>query len=603
MAVTMSTKITEGTQSVENNTTKVTVKTTVTSSNGSYNLNDPSGTYKIYKNSTSGKLLASGSFSHDINLNTTTTIFSKPFTLTHDDDGTLDIVVVITFATGISVGTLTNTETLSLSDIARESTVTASSCDIGEATTIVINSKSDSFRHTLTYGYSKSPTKFYEIVSKTKKTTYGWTVPEEAFAKCPNAKYVNITIKCETYSGSTKIGSDTCSFKAYANKDDCKPIVSITVAEDVNPHSLALTGDSSRVVKGISTLSYAVSAEPQNEATRKSVIVKNGTQNLATYSGTFSKAISEIIKATVTDSREYSNSATKELTLVDYTALSISASIKWQTPTGGIIDVTLSGNYSDINFGAVQNTLKLQYKCIPKSLYDSDSSNLTNASYVDIPVEPTVENGKFTVSFSIETLTSSNELFDYREAYSFRFRAIDAVFDNTDGYSPKGVTKQISAALPIFDWGKNDFNFNVPVYYNKDLSLTGAIKALTYGYELNCSTIGGSGWTINSFNATLVGGNLRCYFNATRSSATDSGNINNEEILTATITHNGKVRVLYNTSFNNGSIGTVATLYTTDNIVNDSDLSFKIVLAATGGTLSQLNGFVTLPVSINTKAY
>lgn len=465
MAVTMSTKITERAQSIENNTTKITVKTTVISSNGSYNLNAPSGTYKIYKNSTSGKLLASGSFSHDINLNTTTTIFTKDFTLTHDDDGTLDIVVVITFVTGISAGTLTNTETLSLSDIARESTVTASACDIGEATTIVINSKSDSFRHTLTYGYSKSPTKFYEIVSKTKKTTYGWIVPEEAFAKCPNAKYVNITIQCDTYSGSTKIGSDTCSFKAYANKDDCKPIVSITVAKDVNDHSLALTDDSSRIIKGVSTLSYEVSSEAQNEATLKSVTVKNGTQNLATYSGVFSKATSEIIKATVTDSREYSNSATKELTLVDYTALSMSASIKWQTPTGGIIDVTLSGNYSNINFGAVQNTLKLQYKCILKNLYDSDSSNLTSASYVDIPVEPTIENGKFTATFSINTLTSSEDVLDYREAYSFRFRAIDAVFDSTDGYSPKTATKHISAAFPIFDWGKDDFNFNVPVYY------------------------------------------------------------------------------------------------------------------------------------------
>ena len=31
-------------------------------------------------------------------------------------------------------------------------------------------------------------------------------------------------------------------------------------------------------------------------------------------------------------------------------------------------------------------------------------------------------------------------------------------------------------AKPIFDWGKDDFNFNVPVYIEGDLSLTGDIE-------------------------------------------------------------------------------------------------------------------------------
>ena len=469
MAVTMKTTVTQGEQSVENNTTKVTVKTTVTATGESHNLNDPSGTYKVYKNSTSGTVLAEGTFSHDIVKGATTQIFKKTITLTHDSDGTLDIVVVVSFTTGISAGTLKNTVEKTLSDIARESTVSAVSCDIGESTVITINRNSDSFKHTLQYGYSKSPSVFYDIVSKTSRTSYGWTVPDEAFSKCPDAKYVNITIKCITYLGTKEIGTDTCSFKAYANEDDCKPTVNITVAEDTNAHSLALTGDKKRIIKGVSDLSYTVVATAKNEATRKSITVTNGSQSLSAYSGKFEKATSATIKATVKDSRGYSNSDTENLTLVDYNGLSIGASIKWKTPTGNIIAVTLSGNYSNVNFGAKNNELKLYYKCIPKSVYDEKSSNLSDASYVAIPVTPTIDTAKkrFTVSFEIDKITTADVLLDYREAYSLRFMAIDMVFDSSDDgdHKHKWVTKHLASALPIFDWGKNDFNFNVPIYY------------------------------------------------------------------------------------------------------------------------------------------
>lgn len=474
MAVTMKTTVTQGEQSVEDNTTKVTVKTTVTASGESYNLNDPSGTYKVYKNSTSGTVLAEGIFSHDIVKGATTQIFKKTFTLIHDSDGTLDIVVVVSFTTGISAGTLKNTVEKTLSDIARESTVSAVSCDIGESTVITINRNSDSFKHTLQYGYGKSPSEFTTIISKTKKTSYGWSVPDEAYKKCTDAKYVNITIKCITYSGDTKLGSTTCTFKAYANEDDCKPEVSV-VARDINTHSLALTDSDSKVIKGVSTLYYGVAIEFKKEATRKSISVVNGTQKLTTEKGEFKKATSATVKATVTDTRGYSNSATaKGLTLIDYNGLSIGASIKWKTPTGNIISVTLSGNYSDVNFGAKQNSLSLYYKCIPKSVYDEKSSNLSDATYIAVPVEPTIDtkNKRFTVSFEIDKTTSDNVALDYREAYSLRFMAKDLVFDSSDeeNYKHKWVTKHLASALPVFDWGKNDFNFNVPIYYKGELA-------------------------------------------------------------------------------------------------------------------------------------
>ena len=466
MATKMSTTVTQGVQDIVSNTTQVKIKTITTTDNGSHNLNGPSGTIKVY-NTKTGTLIYNKSFSHDIGLNTTTTIFEKTITLAHNIDGTLDIKVVVTFVTGISAGTLTNEVLKTLTTIPRKSTVTAMACDIGAATTITVNRYSSSFTHTLQYGYGSSPSTFYTIVNKTPLTSWGWYVPEEAYQHCINSSYVYITIRCYTYSGTTLVGTSTCSFKATANKDDNKPSVSIDVAEDINSHSLTLTGNKNSLIKGVSTLSYKVSATAKNGATRKSVAVSNGNQSLAAYSGQFAKATSGTIKATVTDSRGYSNSAEKKLTFIDYTPLSFAASVKWNAPTNNIIDITLSGNYSAINFGAKSNSLILRYKCIPKSLFDANENNLTNAPLVTVPVSATIANGKYTAKFQITKTTSSEDGtpkdLDYHEAYTFRFFAADAVYDNSNGYSQKYATQHLAPTIPIFDWGKNDFQFNVPV--------------------------------------------------------------------------------------------------------------------------------------------
>ena len=58
---------------------------------------------------------------------------------------------------------------------------------------------------------------------------------------------------------------------------------------------------------------------------------------------------------------------------------------------------------------------------------------------------------------------------DYTKTYNIKVRAIDKI---TTAYPPE----QSMMAKPIFDWGKNDFNFNVPVHIEGDLSLTGDIE-------------------------------------------------------------------------------------------------------------------------------
>lgn len=51
--------------------------------------------------------------------------------------------------------------------------------------------------------------------------------------------------------------------------------------------------------------------------------------------------------------------------------------------------------------------------------------------------------------------------FDYQKAYTFQVRAIDGTASVT--LSTAVVEYIVQKGTPVFDWGENDFKFNVPV--------------------------------------------------------------------------------------------------------------------------------------------
>lgn len=163
-------------------------------------------------------------------------------TITHNTDGSKSITISAsspTLPAGAGYGPLSGsaTGTAVLTTIPRASKVSCADGDIGKATTININRASDKFTHTLTYSFSGLTG---TIATKTSATSISWNIPTTFFAKIPNATYGNGTITCQTYSGSTVIGSSTCSFKANVNETENKPTVSATV-QDTNTKTVALT--------------------------------------------------------------------------------------------------------------------------------------------------------------------------------------------------------------------------------------------------------------------------------------------------------------------------------------------------------------------------
>ena len=373
--------------------------------------------------------------------------------INHDADGgkTITISGSVTGPSGTSMaGKVTSgSKSVALDTIPRASSVTATNANIGSKTTITISRASSSFTHTLTYSFGGLTG---TIATKTTSTSVSWTVPTSFYAKIPDDPSGKCTITCDTYSGSTKIGTDTTTFTATAAESVCAPSVSVT-AVDTNADVIALTGSNKRIVKGFSDVKVTTTATAKNSASISSVSVTCGSEKKTGTSVTFDDVESATIKATATDSRGYPTTTTASgLTLVNYIVPTIKETITRESPTSDIVNIHVEGNWFNGSFGAVTNTLKVQVRYKPKSQAEYTDEDV----YQDMTV--TKSGNTYTASISIAGLV-------YTQAYSIRIRVRDAIHEHQGPIAdPVWRETGISKGVPVFDWGEDDFRFNVPIY-------------------------------------------------------------------------------------------------------------------------------------------
>ena len=327
--------------------------------------------------------------------------------------------------------TYASSQTFTLPTIPRASSVSCSTANIGSNATITINRASTSFTHTLTYSFgSLSGT----IATKTSSTNISWTIPTTFYGQIPNSKSGTGTITCDTYSGSTLIGSKSTSFTATVSESASKPTLSPTVS-DSNTTTTALTGNSSKFIKYYSNASVATGAQARNSATLKSQKITCGAKSISSASGTINAVESGSFTFSATDSRGYTTTQTLNKTLIEYIKLTCSLNAGAPT-TAGVATLKISGNYWDGTFGKVANTLTVQYRY--KAQGGSYGSWTT--------VSATKSNNTYNATATISGL-------NYQTTYVFQARAVDKLATiNTD--------EQARRTTPIFDWSKNDFNVN-----------------------------------------------------------------------------------------------------------------------------------------------
>lgn len=379
-----------------------------------------------------------------------TELASGSFKITHNSDGTGSFKAYV--GAGIYNWSInkTGTTTFTLDTIPRASTIGATDANIGANSTILVTRKSASYSHSIKYifgnmsGYINADGSVSTSEVVIVATSISFTVPTAFYTQIPENTYGICTLMITTYSGSTKIGSiKTTTFKATAARDNCAPTVYGSVI-DTNDATIALTGDSAKLIRYASTALCTITAEAKNSATInfKSIGDTTVTENTKTIV----EIESSSVKFTAKDSRGYETSYTVDKALsslwVEYIKLTANIVLTRDDPTSGKATLIISGDYFNASFGAKSNSISIKYRTAQ-----------SGGSYGNYhTVEATLDGNTYSVSVALTGL-------DYE--YSYKAQVIVA-----DELTSLNKTATVSQGIPVFDWGESDFSFHVPVYFN-----------------------------------------------------------------------------------------------------------------------------------------
>lgn len=134
--------------------------------------------------------------------------------ISHNNDGTKTVTLSGMWCSAISGGwapySLSVSGEVTLPTIPRATTPGIGGVTMGETAHISLPRASSGFTHTLRYVFGGAA----ETIATGVTTGYDWLVPESLAAQIPNAASGKGTLTCETYSGSTLIGTKSVTFTA-----------------------------------------------------------------------------------------------------------------------------------------------------------------------------------------------------------------------------------------------------------------------------------------------------------------------------------------------------------------------------------------------------
>lgn len=334
----------------------------------------------------------------------------------------------------------------------------ATDANIESVSTITITRYNNAYLHTLTYKFGNLTG---EIVSKSPSTSIAWTVPAKFYDQIPDTMSGVCTIICETFHNGKSLGKDECQITVTASIDRCAPIVSGTVS-DINETTTALSGDPRIIIRYLSTAFCTISATPRNGATITSMTIDGNAVSASSPSVTYTEVEKTEFTFIATDSRGYTTSViVKPIETIPYIKLTINPLFRRPSTTSGEIVLSFNGRFYNGNIGNYGNslTIRYRYRDISEAAYGEwvtiDTSNYSTglssySSYGEI---------------AISDYSGNTTGFDYRKSYEFQMQAVDGT--NNTVLSNVIMTVLVQQGIPVFDWGENDFNFNVQVKINE----------------------------------------------------------------------------------------------------------------------------------------
>lgn len=362
-----------------------------------------------------------------IELRNTTTVASGTATIAHNSDGTKSFSLSCEAGIYTYAVSATASGTHTLTTIPRASTISATNVNMGSASTITITRASSSFTHTLTYSFGNATG---TIATKTTSTSVSWTPTLTLANQIPNAVSGKCTITCKTYSGTTEVGSKTCT-------------MTLTVPSSVKPTITSLTAAR---VDGTVPTSWEIYVQSKSKAT----LTINGAagaygSTISSYSitgGGYSSTASSFttgflntsgtitFTASVTDSRgRVSANATVTISVVAYSAPSFSKYISQRCNSAGT--ASDSGTY-------VKSTVNFSYASC------SSKNTITTATYYRKTTETSWTNASKTFT-SGTAFTFGGGNISAESSYEVKFKL-------TDAFTSIEVTDTLSTASVVMDF-------------------------------------------------------------------------------------------------------------------------------------------------------
>lgn len=406
------------TQNIENNAS--TISWTLKGAGGSKDIWYKAGGFKVVID---GATVYTTDTNNRIQLYNGTVVATGTRTISHNPDGSRSFSVSISAGIYTYAINCTGSKTFSLNNIPRASTLTMDTLILGSANTIKINRASSSFTHTLTYKWGdKSGT----IATKTSSISVSWTPSLDLANNIPNNSLGQGSITCDTYNGSTLVGSVEVPF--YGKVPDIsntKPTISVSISEAVEE----VRNKIGSYVKDISKLSITVTASGKYNASVKSYTIKaNGsTYNEATaITDPLTDSGTMTVTAIVVDSRGYTGTATVNITVLDYSKPKINNFSASRVNNGSNLSVTYDTSYT--------------------SLTGPKGSNEAKA-YILYKTKDETEYTRTQLSNLVGSMTFTNVL-DVNHTY-------DVLLEISDSFNTTTVATLISTAFTLLDFNSS----------------------------------------------------------------------------------------------------------------------------------------------------
>jgi hypothetical protein len=218
---------------------------------------------------------------------------------------------------------------------------------------------------------------------------------------------------------------------------------------DTNSTTTAKTGNNSIFVKGLSNAAITTGVAAKKGATITSVKITCGSKSL-TANGTINAVESGTFTITATDSRGNMVTQSIKKTFVEYIKPTIYLQGTNITASGNTT-ITITGSLYNGTIGAYNNAANY-------SISFNYVINGKSETMVTKITDVTLNGNNFTANVNLTGL-------NYQYEYNFRASIEDAFY-------------RVNAELPlmskpVFEWGKDEFNFNVPVNIDGDLTVEG----------------------------------------------------------------------------------------------------------------------------------